>query len=126
MNLPISWRDWLCRAPGREDHRKVLWTHPLSGLRLLRCLECDADEIRSWLASSGNVPDPLTQASCCEKVLVNGYLQPAQQEAGASLLELIVVVGIILTVIGIGIPILLSAVQAVRDWAAVLNQLVIH
>lgn len=51
MFLPIHARDWLCRAPGRKDHCRVLYRHPLTGLRRLLCGQCDNDEIIRWLAS---------------------------------------------------------------------------
>jgi hypothetical protein len=79
--LPIKASDWTCRAPGREPHRKILFMHPRSGLRLLRCPDCDHEEIVRWFASPGDVPDPLTAASCCEKQPgPDGYMWPITEE----------------------------------------------
>ena len=48
--LPIHPSHWICRAPGREDHWRILYKHPVSGLRYLKCPVCDNDEIVEWLA----------------------------------------------------------------------------
>ncbi len=49
-----------------------------------------------------------------------------QPDKGASLLELIVVTGIVLVVAAIGVPVLLGAVDAVKGFAVLLNGVVIH
>ncbi len=49
-----------------------------------------------------------------------------QPDKGASLLELIVVTGIVLVVAAIGVPVLLGAVDAVRGFAVLLNGVVTH
>jgi hypothetical protein len=47
------------------------------------------------------------------------------KERGASALELVVVVGIVLAVAGIGIPILWDALQTVKDLLALASQVVV-
>lgn len=54
------------------------------------------------------------------------YGRNIQPDKGASLLELVVVTGIVLTVMGIGIPGLLATVDAVKGFAVLLNGVVIH
>jgi hypothetical protein len=45
-------KDWLCQAEGRKDHYRVLFRHPVTGLRLLKCPHCQSEEIRAWLAAA--------------------------------------------------------------------------
>jgi hypothetical protein len=72
--LPIKRESWTCRAPGREDHYRVLYRHPVTELRMLRCPTCDNDEIVRWLASPGHIPDPLTSVMCTDhEVGPDGY-----------------------------------------------------
>jgi hypothetical protein len=52
--LPIHPKDWVCRAPGRKDHYRVLFCHPVTGRRKLRCPDCQSEEIQSWFRSSGD------------------------------------------------------------------------
>jgi hypothetical protein len=47
-------KDWLCQAEGRKDHYRVLFRHPATGLRVLRCSTCQSEEIRAWLSAAPN------------------------------------------------------------------------
>ena len=57
--LPINPKDWICPA----GHRRVLFAHPVTEMRLLRCPDCDEQEIHKWLSGPGGA-DETTQAQC--------------------------------------------------------------
>jgi prepilin-type N-terminal cleavage/methylation domain-containing protein len=48
------------------------------------------------------------------------------EESGMSLTELLVVIAIISTILAIGIPVLVDALQAIRGLMALVNDVVIH
>jgi hypothetical protein len=48
------------------------------------------------------------------------------KDAGRSLLETVVVLGIILICSGVGLPILWGALHTIRDWMALVGQVVVR
>ena len=116
MFLPIA-KDWFCGA----GHMRVLFRHPRTGLRMLRCPDCDGVEIVNWLSADANVLK-LNEAD----IRFLTEMRVSTKDAGTSLLELCVVVAIVLVVAAIGVPVVRGAVDAVKGFAVLLNSVVVH